>query len=60
MHSTGKVTGAGRFAIGPGADIIGKQENYCSFLDIYDRAGHSAAWSGREIILAGRGLSHGR
>jgi hypothetical protein len=40
MHSTGKVTGAGRFAIGPGADIIGKQKNYCSFLDIYDRTGH--------------------
>ena len=25
-----------RFAIRPGADIIPKPENYCSFLDIYD------------------------
>jgi hypothetical protein len=40
MRSTGNVTGAGRFAIHPGADIIGKRQNYCSFLDIYDRARH--------------------
>jgi hypothetical protein len=45
-RSTAKVTLNGRFAIRPRADIIRKQENYCSFLDIYDRVGRSAARQG--------------
>jgi hypothetical protein len=54
MRSSGNVTGAEQFAIRPGGDIIGLQENYCSFLDIYGRARRFAAWPGGEISLACR------
>jgi hypothetical protein len=43
MPLQGQGYQSGRFAIRPRTDFIAKQENCCSFLDIYDRVGRSAA-----------------
>jgi hypothetical protein len=53
----GKVTDAPDLAIGPGADIILGQENYRSFLDIYDLVGRIAGLAANN---PGPGASHER